>query len=291
MSKGIGNVNYIRQGSQVTVGDQPNWNFLYQASTVRDPRFFVGDRQVTPDGRSFYYALAGGTLHSEFGVCVPDLSITNAVAPAQSTIYGPVINAFGVSGTTVAGSAGAGVVTITVGATDGIASDGVVAVDSMRGGTIVIGNGTSQHPQCRGIIGNSAVAAGGGSMDVYLDAPLVVAVTVATTNIEAYFSPFVNVKSMNSVNSAYATCIGAAALDGVTVGQYTWIQTWGRVWLTSDGNTGKAAHGKDLYINTDGSLRGATTTTYAGYQRVGTGLDLSASGTSNGPNCLLQIMP
>jgi hypothetical protein len=258
---------------------------------VRDPRFFVGDRQVTPDGRSFYYALAGGTIRSEFGVCCPDLSITNAVAPAQSTIYGPVINAFGTATSTVAGAVGANVVTITVGATDGIASDGVVAVDQMRGGTIVIGNGTSQHPQCRGIIGNSAVAAGGGSMDVYLDAPLVAAVTVSTTNIEAYFSPFANVKGMNAVNSAYVTCLGASALDNVTVGQYFWVQTWGRVWLTSDGNTGKTAHGKDLYINTDGSLRGATSTTYAAYQRVGTGLDLSASGTSNGPNCLLQIMP
>jgi type II secretory pathway component GspD/PulD (secretin) len=61
------------------------------------------------------------------------------------------------------------------------------------------------------------------------------------------------------------------------------------VWLTSDGATGKAANGRDIYINTDGSVRGQSSTTYAGYQRIGTGLDLSAAGTSNGPNIMLQI--
>jgi hypothetical protein len=300
MSKGIGNVNYIRQGSQVTVGDQPNWGFLYQASTVIDPRFVVGDRQVTPDGRVFRYAKAGGTIRSEFGVCVPDASITNAVAPAQNTIYGPVIDNFGVAGKTVAGATGSNVVTITVGATDGLAGDGGVAVDALRGGYIVINNGINQHPQFRGIIGNTAVIAGATSRlcDVYLDAPLGTfdingttyqGVVVGTTNIEAYFSPYCNAKGMNAVNSSYVTCIGASALDNVTVGQYFWVQTWGPVWLTSDAATGKAAHGRDIYINTDGSVRGQTSTTYAGYQRIGTGLDLSASGTSNGPNIMLQI--
>jgi hypothetical protein len=290
MSKGIGNVNYIRQGSQVTVGDQPNWNFLYQASTVIDPRFVVGDRQVTPDGRVFRYSKAGGTIRSEFGVCVPDLSITNAVAPAQSTIYGPVINAYGVAGSVTAGAANVPIVTITVGATDGLASDGVVAADAMRGGYIVVANGTNQHPQFRGIIGNSAVAAGGGSMDVYMDAQLTAAVTVGSTRIEAYFSPYANVQTMNgNTYAGYVTCIGASALDNVTVGQYFWVQTWGPVWLTSNGITGEAANGRDIYVNSDGSLRGQTGTTYAGYQRVGTGLDRSTSGTSNGPNLMLQI--
>ena len=300
MSKGIGNVSYIRQGSQVTVGDQPNWSFLYQTSTTKDPRFNIGDRQVTPDGRVFRYSLAGGTIRSEFGVCVPDASITNAVAPAQSTINGPIINQFGTNATTVAGATGSTVVTITVGASDGLASDGGVAVDALRGGYIVINNGTNQHPQFRGIIGNTAVVAGASSRtcDVYLDAPLGTfdingttyrGVVVGTTNIEAYFSPYANVKSMNSVNSAYVTCIGASALDNVTVGQYFWVQTWGPVWLTSNSITGEAANGRDIYINTDGSVRGQTLTTYAGYQRIGTGLDKSASNVSNGPNIMLQI--
>jgi hypothetical protein len=289
MTRGIANVDYIRQGSEVLVQTNDaqgasNWSFLYTKSSVKDPHWNIGDRVVMPDGRVFRYSLAGGTIRSEFGVCIPDLSITNAVAPAQSVIQTAV------QGVTVtAGAAGASVVTITVGATDGKASDGVVAADELRGGYVVVANGTSQHPQFRGITGNTAVAANGGSCDVYLDAPLVAAVTVATTNIEAYLNPYGNVKGMNAVNSAYVTCIGAAAVDNVTSGQYFWVQTWGPVWLTSNAITGEAANGRDIYINTDGSVRGQTGTTYAGYQRIGTGLDKSASNASNGPNIMLQI--
>jgi hypothetical protein len=283
MTKGIALVNYVRQGSEITSGDEPNWSFLYEASTTKSPKYNIGDRVVTPDGRVFRYSLAGGTVLSEFGVCIPDASITNAVAPAQTAQTGLP------SGVNLSvGAVGDTTVRITIGATDGKAGDGVIALDELRGGYVVIGNGTSQHPQFRGIVGNTAVAATGGSCLLYLDAPLVTAVTVGTTNIEAYLNHYGNVKGMNAVNSAYVTCIGAAA-RGATVGQYFWVQTWGPVWLTSDSNTGKAANGRDIYINTDGSVRGQTSTTYAGYQRIGTGLDKSASGSSNGPNIMLQI--
>jgi hypothetical protein len=290
MTRGIANVDYLRQGSEVVVqGDYAsNWSFLYAASTVKDPKWNIGDRVVTPDGRVFRYSLAGGTILSEFGVCQPDLSITNAVAPAQSVISGPILNAFGASATLQAGALGSNVVTITVASGDGKLTTGAIAADELRGGYVVIGNGTSQHPQFRGIIGNSVVAAGGGSCDVWLDAALTAAVTVGTTNIEAYLPLYGNVKGMNAVNSAYVTCIGAAAI-GATTGQYFWIQTWGPAWLTSNGITGEAANGRDIYINTDGSVRGQTGTTYAGYQRIGTGMDKSASNSSNGPCIMLQI--
>jgi hypothetical protein len=288
MTKGIWDVEYIRQGSEVSVANAPNWDFLYRASTVIDPRWNVGDRVVTPDGRVFRYAKAGGTIHTEFAVCSPFLSITNAVAPAQSTINGPILNQLGGSVTQTAGQVGVAVVTLTVASGDGFLGTGAIAADELRGGFVVIGNGTSQHPQTRGIIGNSVVAAGGGSCDVYLDASLTTAVTVGTTNIEAYLPLYGNVQSMNTVNSAYVTCIGAAAVEA-TSGQYFFVQTWGNVWLTSNNATGEAANGRDIYVNTDGSVRGQTSTTYAGYQRIGTGLDKSASNASNGPNIMLQI--
>jgi hypothetical protein len=293
MTKGIGNVEYVRQGSEVAVLDQPFWGFIYMASTTKHQKYNIGDRVVTPDGRVFRYSLAGGTVETEFGVCVPDASITNAVAPAQVNPTSP--NVLGYSPTS--GQVGDRCVTITVAATDGILGTGAIAADEMRGGYIVINNGTNQHPQFRGIIGNDAVAASGGAMNVYLDGPIntirisstdYTGVVVGTTNIEAYYSPYANVKGMNAVNSAYVTCIGAAAARA-TVGQYFWVQTWGPVWLTSNGLTGEAANGRDIYINTDGSVRGQTSTTYAGYQRIGTGLDKSASNASNGPNIMLQI--
>ena len=274
----------IGQGSEVVVQGVPNWDFLYNASTTKLPEYNIGDRVVTPDGRVFRYSLAGGTIHTEFMVCDPDASITNAVAPTQVNPTSPVI--LGINLTS--GQLGSYCVTITVGPSDGKAGNGNIAQDEMKGGFVVIGNGSigNQHPMTRGILGNEAVT-GGGSMNVYIDGALTRAVVVGTDNCEAYLNVYGDVKSMNSVNSAYVTAIGAAAAEA-TVGQYFWTQTWGNVWLTSNGLTGEAANGRDLYVNTDGSLRGGLST-FQALQRVGVGLDKSTSTASNGPNVMLQI--
>jgi hypothetical protein len=296
MTKGIANVEYVRQGSEVAVQGVPNWAFLYFVSTQKHAKYNIGDRVVLPDGRAFRYALAGGTLNPAFGACVPDASITNAFAPAQIMPTTPNILGVKLS----AGQVGDYVVTIAVGASDGILGTGAIAADEMRGGTIVINNGLNQEPQTRGILGNDAILATATDrrMNVYLDGPInniIIAgvtysgVVVGTTNIEAYMNEFGNVKSMYVVNSAYVSMIGAPAAHAVA-GQYVWIQTWGKVWMTSNSVTGEAANGRDLYVATDGSLRGQSSTTYAGTQRVGFGLDKSAAGTSNGPNCYLQLM-
>lgn len=274
----------IGQGSEVLVQGVPNWAFLYTASTTKHPKYNIGDRVVTPDGRVFRYALAAGTIHTEFMVCDPDASITNAVAPTQVNPTSPVILGIPLS----AGKSGDYCVTITVNISDGRAGDGVIAQDELKGGFVVIGNGANQHPMTRGILGNEAKAAGTGPVNIYLDSALTRDVVVGTDNCEAYLNVYGDVKSMNVVNSAYVTAIGAAAAEATT-GQYFWVQTWGNVWLTSNSITGEAADGRDLYVNTDGSLRGQTSTTYAGYQRIGVGLDKSTSNASNGPNCLLQL--
>jgi hypothetical protein len=278
--------------------DTTNWNMLYMASTTKHPKFDIGDRVVLPDGRTFHYGLAGAgaagtaleaSLTTEFAVCCPDASITNAVAPAQTPLVGLPL---GVN--LSVGKAGDTAMCITVAATDGRSTTtpgtgtGLIAADELRGGFVVIGNGTNQVPMCRGIIGNTAVATGGGICTLFLDAVLYRDIVVGTDNCEAYLNVFGNVRNMNIVNSNYVTCIGAATVPA-TYGQYVWIQTYGNVWLTSDSVTGEAAHGRDLYVNSNGALRGQTTTTYAGYQRIGVGLDQSASNRSNGPNCFLQL--
>ena len=296
--KGIWNRETVRQGSEVTSGDGGNSNYLYTTSIVKDPRWNIGDAVVLSDGRVFRYALAGAgaaavageaSIQPEFGVCVPDKSITNAVAPTQT----PQVNLpLGVN--LSVGAVGDMAVRVTIGATDGRSTTtpgtgtGLIAKDELRGGYVVIGNGTGQHPQFRGIVGNDAVVVGGGSCLVFLDAPLIAQVLVGATNIEAYLPLFGNVRNMNIVNSAYVTCLGFAATPA-TYGQYFWVQTEGPVWGTSNSLTGEAAQGRDIYINTDGSVRSASGTTYAGYQRIGTGMDLSAAGTSNGPCIWLNI--
>lgn len=290
-TRGIGNVDFIRQGSEVAVQDQPFWDFIYQTSTVKSDKYNVGDRVVTPDGRVFRYAKAAAVCDPEFGAYNPLKTIANAVAPTQSVISGPVLNSFGSANTTTAGSLGANVVTITVGATAGVAGDGVIAEDELRGGSIVIGNGTSQHPQMRGIIGNTAVAAGGGTCDVYLDASLIAAVAVGTTNIEALYNRYSAVKG-DQAGGAYVSFLGVPAARA-TVGQYFWLQTWGSCWITSDGTTGAAANGREIYFMNNGSVvssdklvDGATNVLY---QRAGFALDASSTGASNAPMVMLQI--
>jgi hypothetical protein len=292
MVRGIANVEYIRQGSEVAVQGVPNWAFLYTASTTKPDKFNVGDRVVTPDGRAFRLGLAAGTVYPEVGVCDPDFSITNAVAPAQVNPTSP--NIWGLTQTS--GQVGDYCVTITVGATDGKAGDGVIAADEMRGGYIVINNGSTQKPQNFGILGNDARAAGGGSMNVYLDGPIqpivigstnYTGVVVGTTTIEAYLNPYGNITDMYALNSAYVTCLGFVNVKA-TVGQYVWVQTGGPRWMTSDNNTGKIAGGRDIYVASNGSVV-SQNATFTCKQRIGTALDKSASGTSNGPLCLLQI--
>jgi hypothetical protein len=290
-TRGIGNVDYVRQGSEVAVQDQPFWDFLYLTSTVKSDKYNVGDRTVTPDGRVFRYCKAAATCDPEFGAYNPIKTIANAVAPTQTVISGPILNSFGSANTTTAGSLGANVVTITVGATGGAAGDGVIAEDELRGGSIVIGNGTSQHPQMRGIIGNTAVASGGGTCDVYLDASLISAVAVGTTNIEAMLNPYANVKG-DQAGGAYVSFLGMPAARA-TVGQYFWLQTWGPCWITSDGTTGAAANGRVLYFADNGSVVSSDKVTDGAtnvlFQPAGFALDASSAGASNAPMVMLQI--
>ena len=292
MTKGIGNVDYVRQGSEVAVQGQfsSNWDYLYQASTVQNPKFNIGDRIVTPDGRVFRYALAAATCDPEFGTYQPLKTIPNAVAPAQSVIQGPLLGPTGASVTIAAGAVGSNAVTITVGASAGAAANGAIAADELRGGYIVIGNGTSQHPQMRGIVGNTAVAAGGGTSDLYLDASLTTAVTVGTTNLETMLNPYANVKG-DQAGGAYVSFVGIPAVRA-TVGQYFWLQTWGPVWITSDGLTADDADDRIVYFKTNGSLSSRmeiTEGSHPVYQPAGFCIDASSAGSSNAPMVMLQL--
>ena len=285
MTRGIGNVDYLRQGSEVVVqGDfASNWSFLYTVSAVKNPKWNVGDRVVTPDGRAFRLALAAGTVNPEVGAYSKIKTVTNAVAPAQSVIQSPI------QGQVIqAGAVGSQVVTVTVAAGDGSLGTGVVAQDELRGGCIVVGNGANQHPQMRGIIGNSAVAAGGGLCDVYLDAALITAVTVGTTNLEMMLNPYANLYADNGATGGM-TFLGIPAAPAV-VGQYFWLQTWGLVWITSDNNTGKITGGRDVLFAANGSLV-SMNATYACLQRAGVGVDANTLTQSNAPMVMLQITP
>lgn len=236
--------------------------------------YALGTIRRMRDGRIFRYAKSDtGGVASEFCACNPLGAIVSAVVPAQGTDCG---------------DAGDTKVTVTVAAGGGAAADGAVAANELLGGYLWLANGTSQHPECFRILANTVVAAGGGTMDVTVDQPLAAAVVASTTYSEVFCNPYAHVKDMNVVNSAYVSALGVPGVTAVA-NRYFWLQTRGPCWITSDGNTGKAASGRVLRIQTNGSVKGESSTTYVHMQAAGYAMDLSASGTSNSPLCFLQF--
>jgi hypothetical protein len=241
-------------------------------------RFVYGQRAWTPDGRVYKYSYAGGTQYPEFLSINKWKTISNAVVPA--------------GGTTAIGDKK---VKVTVGSGEGKAANGLIGLDELIGGYAVVGNGTSQHSECRMIVGNSAVASGGGTMWVYLDGPLWQVATASTTNVEVMHNVYRDVVTA-SVDGSYSSAIGVPAVS-VTSTYNFWLQTWGAVWLTSNGNTANSAGDREIYwdgaTTGDGSVRSGGDITYTTYhpvgQRIGYSLDASSSGASNAPWIMLQL--
>lgn len=248
------------------------WDFLYEASTVKDPRFNIGDRVTLPDGRVFRYALASGTCNPEVGAYKAKKTNTVAVAPAQASGAGAIGNHF---------------VTVTIDTEIGVLTTGVLAENELAGGYIVVGNGSAQHPQMRQIISHPALTSAGGSLTLKLDAELVTAVTAATTTIELMESPFYCIKADNS-GGQYVTYLGVPARVA-TSGQYFWVQTKGIAWITSDGNTCDSGLDRTIVWVGNGSVVSSNDITVeSGLQIAGVAMDMSGSGASNAPFVMLN---
>lgn len=238
-------------------------------------KYPLGARIVLEDGRVFRYCYASGTVEPEVMAYKPKKTNTVAVAPAQATDCGAV---------------GDIKVTVTIDTEIGVLTTGVLSKDELENGYIVIGNGGSQHPQMRRIVGHAALATAGGSLDIELDAPLTIAVTAATTTIELMECPFYCVKADNA-GGDYVTYIGVPAARASS-GKYFWLQTWGPCWITSNGNTCDSVNDRMICVVGNGSIVSSNDVTVeSGCQIIGTALDMSGSGASNAPFVLLQIWP
>jgi hypothetical protein len=284
MSRGIGRTTFIGTGGIVTRSgyDAGAYDFLYKASTTKDSVYNVGDRVETPDGRGFRYSYAGGTCATEWGAGNEKKSNAVAVAPAQATA------AAANDGTGLAaGVVGSRCVSVTVASPFGYTGDGTLAVDELKGGYIVIGNGSGQHPQMRMITGNPALATAG-ICRIYLDAPLTTAVTVGTTTIEMIANPYYGLIG-DGGGGEYVMWMGVPAV-GATVGQYFWVQTKGPCWVTSDGATCNSALDRTLVWAGNGSVVSSDDITLeSGFQIAGVAIDASSSGASNAPFINLQM--
>jgi len=237
-------------------------NFLYRVSTVRDPKWNIGDEVEFGAGRKATYSLSTGAaaFYNAHGV---------SFSSGGYTAY-----------TSFAVSAAVGDTTITVPA----ATHAALGKDDLAGGFIIIFDGANDYyTTTRMITGNSA-AGSGLAFKVYLDAKLTYAITAGTSAAEVYVNPYsaIVVSTLrDQVKAGLPMAYVSAAAN------YFWLQTAGICWPIPQGNLGNTGGKSSGWWHDYGNISDANTamgvtiaaansSQYAGYVVAG-----SISG--NGP--------
>jgi hypothetical protein len=184
-----------------------SWDFIYQTSTVKHPNFNIGDHVRLPDGREFVYSKSAGACISGQG--------------AEFTYAGyTAYTAFGVA-------AAVGDTEVTVPA----ATHAALTKDELRGGYIVIYDGSTNNVQFRGIVGNQAVAANL-AFKVYLDGSLTEAVVASTSACETFQNPYA---ALQTGTMNYNPKAGIPAVKVTAANVYFWVQKTGPAWVAPQG--------------------------------------------------------
>lgn len=210
MSKGKTKVNYIGSASDVVSQKVPTWGFIYEVSATKNPRYSIGDRVVLPDGREFRYSKSSAACISGQG--------------AEFTYTGYV------SYTAFATNSSVGDFEITIPA----ATHAALTEDELRGGYVIIFDGSTNNTQFRGIIGNDA-AASGVAFNVQLDGPLTEAIVSGTSAVEVYQNPYAALRTGTSNTYPKA---GVPAVKVTAANLYFWTQVKGLVWVAPQANLG-----------------------------------------------------
>jgi len=114
------------------------------------------------------------------------------------------------------------------------------------------------------VIGNDA--SDGTSTTCYIGDPGFKAAVTTSIGITVYLNQYAGVT--NALGSGWYTAVGSA-LRNVTSGYYFWMKTVGWVFpATNSTYCGQTAYQRDVHVHQDGSVEGATSTTYL-YQKVG----------------------
>lgn len=271
MSKGKARVNYLGREGLVQHETQPDYDFLYVASTTKNPKWDVGDRVVLPDGRVFRYALAKAAVYTTKGAKAWDEEIVKyATLQAGSAI-------------------GAKSISVTVAGTDGSLGGGNIAKDELRGGQVCIYDGAGDViRQHRGIIGNSVVT-GGGTITIYLDGALAVVVTT-TNDVEVLGNIY---RNTFWGNETYSSVLGIP-MRNATAAQYYWMQTWGPICISpGDAGSGGVAEERQLVFGANGGVfcHNAAHATTKQQQHAGFIIQKDSAGGDGPPFVMLQISP
>lgn len=190
----------------------------------------LGTIMQKPDGREFVYAKAGATLNPDMG--------------AKS------YNQQHIAYTTIAASADVGdtEIILDVQVTDGDAGDGVIALNELVGGYIVVFPHSS-NTFVRQIIGNTATT-GAGEMTITLDIPIPAALVVDVDHGEAIASPYLDVRCTTEATSSI---VGVPTYPA-TVGQYVWLQKKGIIWIAPQAEVSVGNNNRVIVFRHDGSI-------------------------------------
>lgn len=233
MAKGKATVNYIGREGLVTPQTVPSWDFIYETSTIKHPKFEIGDRVVLPDGREFHYAKSAAA-------CISGQGCEFTAVGAVGTSYPAATVAAGGKKVTLADS----------GSTTVLTHAAAFAKDVFRGGYVIFHDAAAGNAdaQFRGIIGNdySAINA---VLTIYLDGKLHKAV-IGTTFTEIFENPYAALQTSASDTLPVA---GVPAVEVSAANMYFWVQKAGPVWVAPQG-TVIGNEGKGCYWRHDGSL-------------------------------------
>jgi len=260
MAKGKAKVNYLGRAGLVAAKDAPDWSFLYDVSSTRDSKWNIGDRVVLPDGREFRYAKSVGACHAGHGCEFTYTGYTSYTAFA------------------VAAAVGDKEVTVPA------ATHAALTTDELRGGYIIIFDGSDDsNTTVRGIIGNASAAADA-AFKVYLDAKLTNAIVAGTEACEVYRNPYAALQD-GSVNTYPKAGIPAAYVSAS--GKYFWVQTNGITWMSPQSGVGGSQGQHGAFWRHDGSIDKAdtalATTVPAGSSSQYAGYCVAGNQAGNGP--------
>lgn len=238
----LGNMIYGRN----LVGGSAEQGLYTQSATQI---YTIGTRLVTPDGRVFRY-----------GKCTANRTTGQAVF-----FNGGRFSTVGTDGGAVLPvgiTAGDDHCHVSIAATDGSnqgsyeAADGAVALNELEGGYLNIygtNSGVTYQRENRYITGNTAQAAGAGTIIVYVEEPFTFAHAVSSIKVEIWGNPWA---TLAMIAEDYISVAGFPACGTLTSGYYFWCQTWGPCRISGQNwNLGETAGERNLWFGSDGSIR------------------------------------
>lgn len=243
-------------------------DFLYRVSTVKDPKWNIGDLVELGDGRKAVYSKNKGdnALYASHG--------------CEFTLTGLV------SYTAFATSHAVGATTITIPA----ATHAALTEDELAGGIVLIFDGASDYyTTTRRITGNAA-SASGAAITVYLDGELSYAITSGTSACEVYRNPF---SALDVASNAAKPKAGHPMAYVPASESYFWCLIEGITWVAPQSTVGNDNGGIDVYWRHDGSIEGVETalggTVPAADTSQRAGYVVSGSQAGNGPLIHLKL--